>query len=49
MSLVEIGQEMDVSPEAVESLLARGRRGLKAKLAGVWRQLLDLEPDGSGE
>lgn len=49
LSLVEIGQEMDISAEAVESLLARGRRGLKAKLAGVWRQLLDLEPDGSGE
>lgn len=47
LTLVEIGQEMGVSSEAVESLLARGRRGLKAKLAGVWRQLLDLEPDGS--
>lgn len=49
LSLVEVGQEMDISAEAVESLLARGRRGLKAKLAGVWRQLLDLEPDGRDE
>lgn len=49
LSLAEIGQEMGVSAEAVESLLARGRRGLKAKLAGAWRQLLDLEPDGSGK
>lgn len=49
LSLVEVGEEMGVSSEAVESLLARGRRGLKAKLAGAWRQLLDLEPDGSGK
>lgn len=46
LSLVEIGNEMGVSSEAVESLLARGRRGLKGKLAGVWRQLLDIEPEG---
>ena len=49
LSMVEIGQEMDISAEAVESLLARGRRGLKAKLAGVWRQLLDVGPEGSDE
>lgn len=49
LSLIEIGNEMDISSEAVESLLARGRRGLKSKLAGVWRQLLDIEPDGLEE
>lgn len=49
LSLVEIGREMDISSEAVESLLARGRRGLRQKLAGVWRQLLDLEPEPDQE
>ena len=31
----------DVSVEAVESLLARARRGLKAVLADRWEELLD--------
>lgn len=40
LSILEIAQSMDVSDEAVESLLARGRRGLKKKLAGTWRGLI---------
>lgn len=34
LSNPEIGQVMDLSVEAVESLVARGRRALKAELAG---------------
>lgn len=37
----EIALALDVSVEAVESLLARGRRGLKAALADRWQELLD--------
>jgi len=36
----EIAEAMDLSVEAVESLLARGRRALKSALSGRWRDLL---------
>ena len=32
---------MGVSVDALESLLARARRGLKASLAGAWGELLE--------
>lgn len=44
LSQVEVGRAMAISDEAVESLLARARRTLKASLAGEWRDL--LESDG---
>jgi RNA polymerase sigma-70 factor (ECF subfamily) len=37
----EIALALDVSVEAVESLLARARRGLKTVLADRWQELLD--------
>lgn len=46
MSQVEVGEVLGISDEAVESLLARARRTLKAKLAGDWRALMpDHEPE----
>lgn len=44
LSQIEVGQAMGISDEAVESLLARARRALKASLAGEWKEL--LENDG---
>lgn len=44
LSQVEVGQAMGISDEAVESLLARARRALKASLAAEWQEL--LENDG---
>lgn len=41
MSNIEAAQAMATSVEAVESLLARGRRNLKAMLEPRWRELLD--------
>lgn len=40
LSQVEVGQMMGVSDEAVESLLGRARRQLKADLANEWRGLV---------
>jgi len=40
MSQVEVGKLLGVSDEAVESLLARARRTLKALLREEWRQML---------
>jgi len=40
LSHVEIGELMGISNEAVESLLGRARRALKAALKDEWRQLL---------
>lgn len=40
MSQVEVGEAMNISDEAVESLLARARRTLKASLKNEWRGLL---------
>ncbi len=43
MSQVEVGEVLGVSDEAVESLLARARRSLKAALREEWRGLM---PEG---
>lgn len=40
LSQIEVGQVLGVSDEAVESLLARARRTLKALLKDEWQQLL---------
>ena len=40
MSQVEVGNVMGISDEAVESLLARARRALKASLKEEWQGLL---------
>ncbi|MEZ5856326.1 MAG: sigma-70 family RNA polymerase sigma factor [Hyphomicrobiaceae bacterium] len=40
LSQTEVGETLGISEDAVESLLARGRRGLKAALQDEWRQLL---------
>ncbi len=40
LSQIEVGQVLGVSDEAVESLLARARRALKAQLKDEWQQLL---------
>lgn len=40
LSHIEIGEILGVSNEAVESLLGRARRALKAALKDEWRQLL---------
>ena len=45
LSQIEIGKTMGISDEAVESLLSRARRSLKAALASEWRELLTA-PDG---
>jgi RNA polymerase sigma-70 factor (ECF subfamily) len=45
MSQVEVGEVLGVSDEAVESLLARARRALKAALQEEWRGLMpESEP-----
>jgi RNA polymerase sigma-70 factor (ECF subfamily) len=41
----EVAAAMDASDEAVESLLARGRRALKADLRADWEWLAP-EPEG---
>lgn len=43
LSHLEIGEIMGVSNEAVESLLGRARRALKAALKNEWRQLLQSD------
>lgn len=43
MSNIDAAAAMDISVEALESLLARGRRGLKARLAGRRADLLGDE------
>jgi RNA polymerase sigma-70 factor (ECF subfamily) len=40
MSNIDAARSMDISVEAIESLLARARRSLKIALAGRWRDLL---------
>lgn len=44
-SQIEVGQMLGISDEAVESLLARGRRALKAALKDEWRALLPAAGD----
>lgn len=48
LSQAEVGMALGVSDEAVESLLARARRSLKATLKSEWRQLLPDTDTGSG-
>lgn len=48
MSNIEAAEVMEVSVDALESLLARGRRALKQSLAASWRGLL-VSLDGEGE
>lgn len=43
LSQIEVGQIMGISDEAVESLLGRARRAVKAALKEDWRQLLTDE------
>ena len=45
LSQIEVGGMLGISDEAVESLLARARRSLKAALKNDWQQLL---PDDEG-
>ena len=45
LSQFEVGSMLGISDEAVESLLARARRALKAALKNDWQQLL---PDDEG-
>jgi RNA polymerase sigma-70 factor (ECF subfamily) len=40
LSQIEVGRIMGISDEAVESLLARARRSLKAALSNEWRELI---------
>ncbi len=40
LSQIEVGDMLGISDEAVESLLARARRSLKAALKDEWQQLL---------
>lgn len=44
LSQREVAERMGVSEDALESLLARGRRALKKALAGEWRGLLEAGP-----
>jgi RNA polymerase sigma-70 factor (ECF subfamily) len=46
LSMAEAAAAMQISVEAVESLLSRARRSLKQRLAPDWRSLL---PDGGAE
>lgn len=43
MSQIEVGRALDVSDEAVESLLSRARRTLKGLLRSEWQDLLPDE------
>lgn len=42
MSQIEVGNVMGISDEAVESLLGRARRQLKAELKSEWRSLISV-------
>ncbi len=41
MTNIAAASIMDISVDAIESLLSRGRRSLKEMLAGDWRELLE--------
>ena len=45
MSQLEVGAAMNITDEAVESLLSRARRSLKAALLEQWRELLPSSPE----
>jgi RNA polymerase sigma-70 factor (ECF subfamily) len=48
LSMSDAGNILGVSSEAIESLLARGRRALRAALADEWKALLPSSDDHSG-
>ena len=48
LSMSDAGSIMGVSAEAIESLLARGRRTMRAALADDWRSLLPSADSSSG-
>jgi len=48
MSMSDAGDVMGISSEAIESLLARGRRTLRTALADEWRSLLPSADDQTG-
>lgn len=48
LSMSDAGSIMGISAEAIESLLARGRRSLKVALADDWRALLPSTDDSGG-
>ena len=43
--MAEAAEILEISAEAVESLLARGRRALRVALADEWRALLPASDD----
>lgn len=43
LSQIEVGRALGISDEAVESLLARARRALKADLQDDWRELISSD------
>lgn len=45
MSQIEVGEALGISDEAVESLLARARRALRAVLKDDWQHLIAGAPD----
>jgi RNA polymerase sigma-70 factor (ECF subfamily) len=45
LSMSEVAVTMDASVEAVESLLARGRRALKKSLKSQWKAFLPEMPE----
>jgi len=45
LSQIEVGRAMGITDEAVESLLARARRSLRAELQNEWRELLAEDAD----
>lgn len=45
LSMAEVAEMMEVSVEAVESLLARARRALKQQLEPAWKQFLPDEAE----
>jgi RNA polymerase sigma-70 factor, ECF subfamily len=49
LSMAEAGAMLGVSAEAIESLLARGRRALKAALVNDWRALIPAEDENDSE
>ena len=48
LSMSDAGEIMGISAEAIESLLARGRRALRTALAHEWRALLPSTDDEAG-
>lgn len=49
MSQIEVGEALGISDEAVESLLARGRRALRSELKNEWQSLLSTPGNYTSE